>query len=168
MANLRRRISPDDGITVRRSGPNLFQQYRSFASLPIPPRHVRSSPKSVTKSRHDYRERNALSDTPSRPITSDNAPSRMQQFVQPNEAPAGPGPFREHGLNSCKYMKVASSRATASLVMVRNRSLQATLLTTFNLSKLRSEVRAMKEIPKIPPGTHLRHSWRRPRARQPI
>jgi hypothetical protein len=28
MANLHRRISPDDGITVRRLVPRLFQQYR--------------------------------------------------------------------------------------------------------------------------------------------
>ncbi len=33
MANLRHRISSDDGITVRRLVPSLFQQYRSKALI---------------------------------------------------------------------------------------------------------------------------------------
>ena len=49
MENLRRRISPDDGITVRRLVPNLFQQYRSGASFSALPLDVWYAPVSDTK-----------------------------------------------------------------------------------------------------------------------
>jgi tripartite-type tricarboxylate transporter receptor subunit TctC len=44
MANLHRRISPDDGITVRRLVPRLFQQYRSGTAASIISCRDRSSP----------------------------------------------------------------------------------------------------------------------------